>query len=62
MPAHLTLKCKVTGKKFFREYNPLSEFYSGSEEFRLRDIADWIRERGNPQHGTSLELVSYFVQ
>ncbi len=62
MPAHLTLKCKTTGKQFFREINPLSEFYSGSEDFRLREIADWIKERGNPQHRTRLELVSYFIQ
>jgi len=62
MPAHLTLECETTGKKFFREINPLSEFYSGNEEFRLREIADWIRDRGNPQHATSLKLVSYFIQ
>ena len=56
---HLTLKCKRTGKLFNREINPLAEFFRKNP---LREIADWIQERGNPQHNTTLELVSYRVQ
>lgn len=61
MPVFLELKCKITKKLFNREINPLSEFYTNGENFRIREIADWITKRGNPQHNTKLELVSYSI-
>ena len=64
MPVYLNLKDKNTGKEFSREINPLQEFFRKNP---LGEIADWIKERGNPQHSTprrtaDLELVSYFVK
>jgi len=63
MTVHLTLKCKNTGKKFYREINPLREAFRKNP---LGEIADWIKERGNSQHSTpnytaDLELVSYIT-
>lgn len=59
MTVYLTLKCKTTGRIFYREINPMAEFFRKNP---LGEIADWIKERGNPQHNTALELVSYFTR
>jgi len=63
MPVYLNLKDRTTGQQFSREINPLREFFRRNP---LGEIADWIAERGNPQHSTpghtaDLELVSYQV-
>ena len=59
MTVYLTLKCMATGKVFHREINPLKESFRKNP---LGEIADWIALRGNPQHNTDLELVSYFTR
>ena len=56
---YLTLRCQNTGKLFYREINPLREFFRRDP---LGEIADWIKERGNSQHNTSLELVDYYTR
>lgn len=56
---YLTLKCKRSGKLYYREINPLAEFFRKNP---LREIAGWIKERGNTQHNTELELVSYIIK
>ena len=56
MSVYLHLRCKRTGKEVSREINPLQEAFRRNP---LGEIADWIALRGNPQHNTELELISY---
>lgn len=45
-------------KLFYLEINPLKEFFVKNP---LNEIENWIQERGNAQHKTELEIVSYFT-
>lgn len=59
MTVYLTLRCKRTKRLLYQEINPLQEFFRKNP---LGEIEDWIKERGNPQSNTELELVSYFTR
>ena len=57
----IDIKDTKTGKIYTREVNFLSEFYTGTEDRREREINKWIEERANPQHQSKMELVSYRI-
>jgi hypothetical protein len=59
MKTIIQIRDTATGKQYTREVHFMSEFYTGSEERRGRQINYWIKERANHQHGSKMELLSY---
>jgi hypothetical protein len=55
----LTLKDTNTGNEVYREIGVPSAFNFGGYKTKDRFIQDWIETRGNPQHNTKLEYVSW---
>lgn len=41
-----------------REYNPLTEFYQGTDNFRRNEILNLFKEKWNDQHECKLELLA----
>ncbi len=55
----LTLRDAHTGIEHNRDIGSTSEFNLGSTAYQERFIQAWIRERGNQQHASQLELVRW---
>ena len=48
-------------KKYYREIGVDELYWESNNKDRLQYIQDWIQERGNPQHETTLELIAYEI-
>lgn len=55
----LELRKAGTRNTFEREVGVFTEFFTDGDAYRKRFISEWIAERGNPQHGATLEAVGY---
>ena len=62
----LTMLDKNTGEQVIRTIDKSNAFSSGSvcwelkgKEDQRKNLESWIKERGNEQHNTTLELISW---
>ena len=58
-PIIATFKDEMTGELIEREIGMLSEFFLWSEDYRTRQCQEWADTRGNDQHDTILNFVSW---